>query len=91
MDKISLSNKSVKKKINTMTSNTEEILVTQLKNFIYFNYLCLNFSLQVDDSTDITNNAQLLVFNRYNVHNIINEEYLFFKSLESNANVKIFS
>jgi len=81
LDKIPLSNNSVKKRIDTMASNIEEILVTQLK-------MCSNFSLQVDESTDITNMAQLLVFIRYDFHNVLNEEYLFYKPLESNTNAE---
>jgi len=50
--------------------------------------MCTNFSLQVDESTDITNMAQLLVYIRYDCHNVLNEEYLFCKSLESNTNVE---
>jgi len=81
LDKIPLSNNSVKRRIDTMASNIEEILVTQLK-------MCSNFSLQVDESTDITNMAQLLVFIRYDYDNVLNEEYLFCKSLESNTNAE---
>jgi len=81
LDKIPLSNKSVKRRIDTMASNIEEILVTQLK-------ICSYFSLQVDESTDITNVAELLVFIWYDFHNIINKENLFCKSLESNANAE---
>lgn len=64
-----------------MASNIEEILVTQLK-------MCSNFSLQVDESTDITNMAQLLVFIRYDFDNVLNEEYLFCKSFESITNAE---
>ncbi|VVC29217.1 Hypothetical protein CINCED_3A024471 [Cinara cedri] len=67
LDKIPLSNNSVKRIIDTMASNIEEILFTQPK-------MCSNFSLQVDESTDITNMAQLLVFIRYDFHNVLNEE-----------------
>jgi len=45
LDKIPLSNKFVKRRLDTMAANIDEILVTQLK-------MCSNFSLQVDESTD---------------------------------------
>jgi len=50
--------------------------------------MCSNFSFQVDESTDITNMAQPLVFIRYDFHNLLNEKYLFCKPLESNTNPK---
>jgi hypothetical protein len=81
LDKIPLSNNSIKRRIDTMASNIEEILGTQLK-------MCSIFSLQVDESTDITNMAQLLVFIRYDFDNVLNEEYLFCKSLKSNTNAE---
>ncbi|VVC41900.1 Hypothetical protein CINCED_3A002224 [Cinara cedri] len=55
------------RRIDTIASNIEEILISQLK-------MCSNLSLQVDKSTDITNMAQLLVFIRYDFHNVLNEE-----------------
>lgn len=79
LDKIALSNNSVQRRIDTMASNIEEILVTQLK-------ICSNFSLQEDESTDIINMTQLLIFIRYDFHSVLNEEYLFCNPLESNTN-----
>lgn len=82
LDKIPLSNNSVKRRIDTMDSNIEEILVTQLK-------MCSNFSLQVDETTGITNMAQLLVFIRYGFNNVLNEEYLFVNHLNQIRTLKI--
>lgn len=65
-------------KIDDMSSNIEETLILQLKE-------CTNFALQIDESTDVTNMAQLLVFIRSDYHGEVNKEFIFFKPLLSNT------
>lgn len=85
IQKVPLSNNTVKRRIDDMSSNIEETLALQLQE-------CTYFALQIDESTDVTNMAQLLVFVRYDYHEEIKEEFLFCKPLESNTKAEnIFS
>lgn len=56
----------------------EEKLILQLQE-------CTFFSLQLDESTDVTNIAQLLAFTWLDYHDDTIEEFLFCKPLTSNA------
>lgn len=55
IQKIPLSNNTVKRRIVDISSNIEEQLSLQLQE-------CTYFAHQVDESTDVTNMAELLVF-----------------------------
>lgn len=78
IEKIPLSNDTVKRRIVEMSSSIEEQLLLQLRE-------CNYFALQVDESTDITNMAQLLVFIRFDYQSEVKEEFLFCKPLVSNT------
>ncbi|XP_074039499.1 zinc finger BED domain-containing protein 5-like [Leptinotarsa decemlineata] len=78
IEKIPLSNDTVKRRIVEMSSSIEEQLLLQLRE-------CNYFALQVDESTDIKNMAQLLVFIRFDYQSEVKEEFLFCKPLESNT------
>jgi hypothetical protein len=71
---LALSNNTVKRRIVDMANNIEETIVGHLKS-------CLYFSLQVDESTDVSDNANLMCFVRYDLGNTSHEELLFCKSL----------
>lgn len=74
LNSLALSNNTVKRRIVEMADNIEETVVGHLKQ-------CNCFSLQVDESTDISNNANLICFVRYDFENSIHEEFLFCKLL----------
>lgn len=80
--KIPLSNNTVKRRIVDMSDNIEEQLALKLQE-------CTYFALQVDESTDVTNMAQLLVFVRFDYHEEVIEEFLFCKPLESNTTAEL--
>lgn len=63
-----LSNSTVQRRIDDMTLNVEEPLALYLQQ-------CTFFSLQIDESTDITNMAQLLVFIRIDHEDEILEDF----------------
>lgn len=65
-----------------MSNNIEEQLALKLKE-------CTYFALQVDESTDVTNMAQLLVFVRFDYNEEVIEEFLFCKPLESNTTAEL--
>ncbi|KAL4126754.1 hypothetical protein QTP88_010963 [Uroleucon formosanum] len=70
IEKVSLSNDTVKRRIDDMSSNINNKLLLYLKD-------CNFFALQIDESTDITNMAQLMVFIRFDRNDEIIEEFLF--------------
>ncbi|MEE6510581.1 hypothetical protein FKM82_030541 [Ascaphus truei] len=71
---LALSNNTVKRRIVEMADNIEETVVSHLKE-------CRFFSLQVDESTDISDKANLMCFVRYDFANTTREEFLFCKPL----------
>lgn len=60
---ISLSNDTVKNRIEDMVSNIKEQLVSRVVNSQYY-------SLQLDESTDVFTNGNLLAFILYEFDNI---------------------
>ena len=58
MSKISLSADTIKRRIADMSSDVLETLITKLKT-------AKKFSLQIDESTDIKNRAQLISIVRF--------------------------
>lgn len=66
----------MKRRIVDMANNIEETIAGHLKS-------CYYFSLQVDESTDVSDNANLMCFVRYDLGNTYtsHEELLFCKSL----------
>lgn len=70
---VPLSNDSVCRRIDTMGKDIVEQIVGKLGD---------SFSLQLDESTDISGNAQLVGFVRYIDTDDINEHILFCKTLE---------
>lgn len=51
---------------------------------------CNFFALQIDESTDIINMAQLMVFIHFDRNDEIIEEFLFCKPLKSTQHLKLF-
>lgn len=65
-----MSNNTVKRRIMDIADDTEKTVVSHLKS-------CHYFSLQNDESIDISNDANLIFFVRYDFENTIHEELLF--------------
>lgn len=76
LGKLSLSNDTVRNRINAMASNVKSILLSQIRQSKFY-------AIQVDESTDIANLSQLLVYVRYIYQNQIKEDILFCESLPS--------
>lgn len=72
---IPLSNDTVTRRIDVIASDIKNQLLPRL-------HVSPKFALQLDDSTDIVNSAQLLVFVRYCHENEMHEDFLFCKALE---------
>lgn len=81
IEKVSLSNDTVKR-IDDMSSSIKNKLLLYLKD-------CNFFALQIDESTDIANMAQLIVFIRFDRNNEIIEEFLFYKPLQTHTTSEI--
>ncbi|XP_045130239.1 protein FAM200A-like [Portunus trituberculatus] len=75
MKQISLSNNTIKNRIAEMSEDIKENVVSKVMSSPFF-------SLQIDESTDVTNIAQLLAFCRYITDKGIEEEFLFCRPLE---------
>ena len=72
---VPLSNNTIQRRIQDMGSDCKDQLIEDLKKS--------DFALQLDESTDIANHAQLLVYVRYlNSKNEICEEMLFSHEME---------
>ena len=78
MSKISLSADTIKRRIADMSSDVLETLITKLKT-------AKKFSLQIDESTDIKNRAQLISIVRFVDEDLIKEHYLFCKELPTST------
>ena len=78
MKQISLSNDTIKSRIHEMSDN----ITSKVLSKIDFSPV---FALQLDESTDISNLSQLLVYVRYVADERINEEFLFCQPLETTS------
>uniref|UniRef100_K7F206 Uncharacterized protein n=1 Tax=Pelodiscus sinensis TaxID=13735 RepID=K7F206_PELSI len=71
---LSLSNNTVKRRIEEIAKNIEEMLIHRLQNSQFF-------ALQVDEITDIADAANLMCFVRYDYESSIQDDLLFCKPL----------
>ncbi|XP_043397851.1 LOW QUALITY PROTEIN: zinc finger BED domain-containing protein 5-like [Chelonia mydas] len=76
IDAVQLSNNTVARRSKDLADDIEKGLVCRLK-------ICHEYSLQLDESTDVSGLAVLLVFVRYRFNNIIEEDLLLYESLQS--------
>jgi len=85
VQKIPLSDSTISRRISEMSSDVESNVIDKLKNSD-------GFSLQVDESTDISGKAQLLAFIRFKDENEIIENILCCKELpETTKGVDVFN
>ena len=80
MKQISLSNDTIKSRIHEMSDNIWSKVLSKIDS-------SLVFALQLDESTDISNLSQLLVYVKYSyvADERINEEFLFCQPLETTS------
>ncbi|KAK7918919.1 hypothetical protein WMY93_010203 [Mugilogobius chulae] len=71
---IPLSNDTVRRRIYELSADIEEQLLDRLRS-------CEQFSIQLDESTDVSNAAQLIVLVRYPWESDILEDFLFCKEV----------
>ena len=76
LDIVPLSNDTVQRRIASMSLNVKEQLVSSIKQGG-------EYSLQIDESTDVSDDVQLLVYVRYLGENTLEEEFLFCRALET--------
>lgn len=75
---IPLSDNTIERRINDMAGDIREQLVEKLKKSPHF-------ALQFDESTDVADCAQFVVFVRFEADESINEDILFCKALPANT------
>ena len=78
MKQISLSNDTIKSRIHEMSDDIKSKVLSKIDSSSVF-------ALQLDESTDISNLSQLLVYVRYVADERINEEFLFCQPLETTS------
>lgn len=71
---ISLSDDTVSRRINEMAAQVKQTLIENIKQSKYF-------AIQFDESTDVTNFAQLMAYIRFERESVIEEEFLFCEPL----------
>jgi zinc finger BED domain-containing protein 5/7/8/9 len=76
MRNISLSNSTIQKRISDMSEDVQEQILTEIRASPLF-------SLQLDESTDVSSCSQLLVFVKYIHCDDIKEEFLFCRPLKT--------
>ena len=76
MRQLSLSNTTIRRRISDMSEDVKEQVVKEIK-------ASLIFSFQIDESTDVSSCALLLVFVRYIHSGDIKEEFLFCNELDT--------
>lgn len=74
---VPLSNDTVARRIKDLAANVKAELISRLQ--------CCNFSLQMDESTDVAGLAVLLVFARYQHLNLLEEDLLLCEPLPTNT------
>lgn len=74
VNNVPLSADTIKRRIDDMSCDILETLITKLKK-------AGNFSLQIDESTDIKNQAQLIIIVRFVDEDSIKEHYFFCKEI----------
>ena len=78
LEMIPLSNDTMKRRIKELSRNVLQQTITAIRH-------CERFSLQLDETTDIGSDAQLMVFVRYFDTNNFVEQFLFFRPLAENT------
>ena len=78
MKQLSLSSDAKKSRINEMSDNIKSKVLSKIDSSPVF-------ALQLDESTDISNLSQLLVYIRYVADERINEKFLFCQPLETTS------
>ena len=76
MKQISLSNDTIKSRIHEMSENIKSKVISKINSSPVF-------ALQLDETTNVSNLSQLLVYIRYVADERINEEFLFCQPLEA--------
>ena len=70
MNSVSLSNDTVKRRIHNMSDDISDQVTTAVKASKY------GFAMQLDESTDVSNCSQLLVYVRFTENDIVKTELL---------------
>ena len=78
LESVSLSNSTIQRRIRDLSDDIKCQVVEEIKNASFG-----LFAIQIDESTDISSCAQLMVFAKYIYNDTFKEEFLFCSSLET--------
>ena len=82
MNFVSLSNDTVRRRIHDMSDNISDQVTTAVRASKY------GFAMQLDESTDVTNCGQLLVYVRFTENDIVKTELLVSKEVSGTTKGK---
>ena len=82
MNSVSLSNDTVRRRIHDMSDNISDQVTTAVRASKY------GFAMQLDESTDVTNCGQLLVYVRFTENDIVKTELLVSKEVSGTTKGK---
>ena len=82
MNFVSLSNDTVRRRIHDMSDNISDQVTTAVRASKY------GFAMQLDESTDVTNCGQLLVYVRFTENDIVKTELLLSKEVSGTTKGK---
>ena len=82
LESVSISNYTVKNRVKELSVDISDQVISEVKDSKY------GFSIQLDESTDVTNNAQLLVYVRYTQDNAVKTALLMSKELSGTTKGK---
>ena len=77
---IALSNNTVKRRIAAMSEDIKKQVITEINKYVF-----VLFSIQLDESVDVSSVSQLMVFVRYAVGTPVKEELLFCIALNTST------
>ena len=82
LNNVSVSNNTIQRRVTKMSTDIKEQVITEVQGSKY------GFAIQLVESTDMSNYAQLLVYVRYTTKDAISSEFLWTNEMRTTTNEK---